>query len=167
AATTWSEYKQYFEQDAALERRFQMVKVEEPDDAAACLMLRGLKSRYAEHHGVAIRDEAITAAVSLSRRYLAGRQLPDKAVDLIDTAAARARLSLEGGAVELQLVQARVSALDSEREALLDEARLGVGDTRLEARLQAVDTELAETRLEAEVLQGRYQQVRLSEEFWR
>ncbi|MCD5361816.1 type VI secretion system ATPase TssH [Chromobacterium aquaticum] len=164
AATTWSEYKQYFEQDAALERRFQMVKVEEPDDAAACLMLRGLKSRYAEHHGVAIRDEAITAAVSLSRRYLAGRQLPDKAVDLIDTAAARARLSLEGGAVELQLVQARVSALDSEREALLDEARLGVGDTRLEARLQAVDTELAETRLEAEVLQGRYQQERLSAE---
>lgn len=80
AATTWSEYKQYFERDAALERRFQMVKVDEPDDDTACLMLRGLKSRYVQHHGVHITDEAIRAAVTLSRRYLTGRQLPDKAV---------------------------------------------------------------------------------------
>ena len=88
AATTWSEYKQYFERDAALERRFQMVKVDEPDDDTACLMLRGLKSRYAEHHGVHITGDAVRAAVTLSRRYLTGRQLPDKAVDLLDTAAA-------------------------------------------------------------------------------
>uniref|UniRef100_UPI003F70856D AAA family ATPase n=1 Tax=Enterobacter ludwigii TaxID=299767 RepID=UPI003F70856D len=73
AATTWSEYKQYFERDAALERRFQMVKVDEPDDDTACLMLRGLKSRYAEHHGVHISDEAVRAAVMLSRRYITGR----------------------------------------------------------------------------------------------
>ncbi|MGI3089795.1 hypothetical protein ACRTA3_21225, partial [Yersinia pseudotuberculosis] len=86
AATTWSEYKQYFERDAALERRFQMVKVDEPDDDTACLMLRGLKERYATHHGVHILDAAITAAVTLSRRFLTGRQLPDKAVDLLDTA---------------------------------------------------------------------------------
>lgn len=84
AATTWSEYKQYFERDAALERRFQMVKVDEPDDETASLMLRGLKSRYAEHHGVHITDDAVRAAVTLSRRYLTGRQLPDKAVDLLD-----------------------------------------------------------------------------------
>ncbi len=90
AATTWSEYKQYFERDAALERRFQMVKVDEPDDDTACLMLRGLKSRYAEHHGVHITDEAVKAAVTLSRRYLTGRQLPDKAVDLLDKAEVRA-----------------------------------------------------------------------------
>lgn len=95
AATTWSEYKQYFERDAALERRFQMVKVDEPDDDTACLMLRGLKSRYAEHHGVHITDEAVKAAVALSRRYLTGRQLPDKAVDLLDTASARIRMSLD------------------------------------------------------------------------
>lgn len=95
AATTWSEYKQYFERDAALERRFQMVKVDEPDDDTACLMLRGLKSRYAEHHGVHITGDAVRAAVTLSRRYLTGRQLPDKAVDLLDTAAARVRMSLD------------------------------------------------------------------------
>ncbi|HHN8930328.1 TPA: AAA family ATPase, partial [Escherichia coli] len=89
AATTWSEYKQYFERDAALERRFQMVRVDEPDDETACLMLRSLKSRYAEHHNVHITDEAVRAAVTLSRRYLTERQLPDKAVDLLDTAAAR------------------------------------------------------------------------------
>ncbi len=160
AATTWSEYKQYFERDAALERRFQMVKVEEPDDAAACLMLRGLKPRYAEHHEVAIRDEAITAAVSLSRRYLAGRQLPDKAVDLIDTAAARARMSLEGGAAELQAVQARLLALNSEREALRDDAGFGAGSAQLETRLRVIDSELAAARLEDEALRQRYQQER-------
>ena len=76
AATTWSEYKQYFERDAALERRFQMVKVDKPDDENACLMLRGLKSRYAEHHNVHITDDAVRAAVTLSRRNLTGRQLP-------------------------------------------------------------------------------------------
>ncbi|MHA3336916.1 hypothetical protein ACX1HH_20890, partial [Yersinia pseudotuberculosis] len=95
AATTWSEYKQYFERDAALERRFQMVKVDEPDDDTACLMLRGLKERYATHHGVHILDAAITAAVTLSRRFLTGRQLPDKAVDLLDTAGARVRMSID------------------------------------------------------------------------
>lgn len=92
AATTWSEYKQYFERDAVLERRFQRVKVDEPDEQTACLMLRGLKSRYARHHGVHITDEAVKAAVSLSRRYIPGRQLPDKAVDLLDTASARVRM---------------------------------------------------------------------------
>jgi type VI secretion system protein VasG len=94
AATTWSEYKEYFERDAALERRFQVIKVDEPDDAAACLMLRGLKERYATYHNVHIRDEALVAAVKLSRRYIPARQLPDKAVDLIDTAAARVRMGL-------------------------------------------------------------------------
>jgi type VI secretion system protein VasG len=101
AATTWSEYKQYFERDAALERRFQMVKVDEPDDENACLMLRGLKDRYAQHHGVHITDAAVVAAVRLSRRYLTGRQLPDKAVDLIDTAAARVRMSQEARPVAI------------------------------------------------------------------
>lgn len=112
AATTWSEYKQYFERDAALERRFQMVKVDEPDDDTACLMLRGLKSRYAEHHGVHITDEAVKAAVTLSRRYLTGRQLPDKAVDLLDTASARVRMSLDTVPEPLTRMKAQAHGTD-------------------------------------------------------
>lgn len=125
AATTWSEYKQYFERDAALERRFQMVKVDEPDDDTACLMLRGLKSRYAEHHGVHITGEAVRAAVTLSRRYLTGRQLPDKAVDLLDTAAARVRMSLDTQPEQLTRLQARLTALAMEQQELLEDISLG------------------------------------------
>ena len=125
AATTWSEYKQYFERDAALERRFQMVKVDEPDDETACLMLRGLKSRYAEHHGVHITDDAVRAAVTLSRRYLTGRQLPDKAVDLLDTAAARVRMSLDTVPEAIVKLKARLTALKLEEQALLDDVVVG------------------------------------------
>lgn len=125
AATTWSEYKQYFERDAALERRFQIVKVDEPDDDMACLMLRGLKSRYAQHHGVHITDEAVKAAVSLSRRYITGRQLPDKAVDLLDTASARVRMSLDTLPDTLIQLAAQISALETEKQALLEDIALG------------------------------------------
>ncbi|WMY72561.1 type VI secretion system ATPase TssH [Buttiauxella selenatireducens] len=125
AATTWSEYKQYFERDAALERRFQIVKVDEPDDEMACLMLRGLKSRYARHHGVHITDEAVKAAVSLSRRYITGRQLPDKAVDLLDTASARVRMSLDTLPEALTQLKAQISALEMEEQALLEDIALG------------------------------------------
>lgn len=125
AATTWSEYKQYFERDAALERRFQMVKVDEPDDDTACLMLRGLKSRYAEHHGVHITDEAVRAAVTLSRRYLTGRQLPDKAVDLLDTASARIRMSLDTIPEPLTRLKVQLTALAMEKQALLEDIAAG------------------------------------------
>jgi type VI secretion system protein VasG len=125
AATTWSEYKQYFERDAALERRFQMVKVDEPDDDTACLMLRGLKSRYAEHHGVHITDDAVRAAVTLSRRYLTGRQLPDKAVDLLDTASARVRMSLDTVPEQLTRIRSQITALEMEKQALLEDIALG------------------------------------------
>ena len=118
AATTWSEYKQYFERDAALERRFQMVKVDEPDDAKASLMLRGLKGRYAQHHGVHILDAAITAAVTLSRRFLTGRQLPDKAVDLLDTAGARVRMSIDTLPEPLMAINAELAALSMEQQAI-------------------------------------------------
>lgn len=124
AATTWSEYKQYFERDAALERRFQMVKVDEPDDANASLMLRGLKARYASHHGVHIQDAAVQAAVNLSRRYLTGRQLPDKAVDLLDTASARVRMSLDCEPQALVRLKARQAALELERQALEEDEQL-------------------------------------------
>lgn len=125
AATTWSEYKQYFERDAALERRFQMVKVDEPDDDTACLMLRGLKSRYAEHHGVHITDDAIRAAVTLSRRYLTGRQLPDKAVDLLDTAAARVRMSLDTVPETLLRLKSQQTALTLEEQTLREDIAVG------------------------------------------
>ena len=125
AATTWSEYKQYFEKDAALERRFQMVKVDEPNDEKANLMLRGLKSRYAKHHGVHILDEAVKTAVLLSRRYISGRQLPDKAVDLLDTASARVRMGLDTIPESITKIEAKIDALTIEKQAIEADALLG------------------------------------------
>lgn len=139
AATTWSEYKQYFERDAALERRFQMVKVDEPDDDTACLMLRGLKSRYAEHHNVHITDDAVCAAVTLSRRYLTGRQLPDKAVDLLDTASARVRMSLDTVPEQLTRIRSRITSLKMERQALQED--ITVGNQNHGERLTAIEQE--------------------------
>ncbi|WP_413515262.1 type VI secretion system ATPase TssH [Serratia proteamaculans] len=147
AATTWSEYKQYFERDAALERRFQMVKVDEPDDDTACLMLRGLKSRYAEHHNVHITDDAVRAAVTLSRRYLMGRQLPDKAVDLLDTAAARVRMSLDTVPEQIVRLKAQLTALELEEQALLED--IAAGSNRHGDRLGAIEQQRAE--LEARI----------------
>ncbi|HEX3382397.1 MAG TPA: type VI secretion system ATPase TssH [Paraburkholderia sp.] len=155
AATTWSEYKEFFERDAALERRFQMIKVDEPDDDAACLMLRGLKSRYASYHHVHIRDEALVAAVKLSRRYIPARQLPDKAVDLIDSAAARVRMGLETPPAELQRAHAAVAALALEHATLEDDERAGIDDS--EARRRALDAALASAKTELAALRTRYE----------
>lgn len=156
AATTWSEYKQYFERDAALERRFQMVKVDEPSDDNACLMLRGLKERYAQHHEVHITDAAVGAAVRLSRRYLTGRQLPDKAVDLLDTAAARVRMSLDATPIAISTRRAEHAALEVERTALThDEGatsqEYGERLAAIDARLETLTRELM--RLEVELAQ--------------
>ena len=156
AATTWSEYKQYFERDAALERRFQMVKVDEPDDANACLMLRGLKTRYASHHGVHIQDAAVQAAVSLSRRYLTGRRLPDKAVDLLDTACARVRMGLDCEPQALVRLKARELALTLEYQALEEDARLdGSGVCERIARIEA---QRVQSGIEKAALTQQYQQ---------
>jgi type VI secretion system protein VasG len=141
AATTWGEYKQYFERDPALERRFQTVKVDEPDDATAMVMLRGLKARYASHHGVHIEDTAIQAAVLLSRRYLPGRQLPDKAVDLLDTASARVRMSLDCQPQPLVALKALQCALEQERQALQEDAR--INGRNADERLAAIAAQLA------------------------
>ncbi|VVE16930.1 ClpV1 family T6SS ATPase [Pandoraea cepalis] len=156
AATTWAEYKAFFERDAALERRFQMIKVDEPDDETACLMLRGLQARYAAFHRVHIRDEALVAAVTLSRRYIPARQLPDKAVDLIDTAAARVRMSWETAPVELQRAAAAVRALTIEQTMLEADAAEGVNGTAL--RLTEIVAELAQGKGHADSLQARYVQ---------
>jgi type VI secretion system protein VasG len=104
AATTYLEYNKYFAKDAALERRFQPIHVGEPDDDKAVLMLRGIKTKYEGYHGIHITDEALEAAVKLSRRYIAGRQLPDKAVDLLDTAATRVKMSLTSKPPKLELL---------------------------------------------------------------
>ena len=110
AATTWSEYKKYIEKDPALERRFQLVKIDEPDAQEATKMLRGLKTKYEDHHGVVILDSAIEAAATLADRYIAGRQLPDKGIDLLDTACARVKLSLESHPYELTLLENLIHA---------------------------------------------------------
>ena len=163
AATTWSEYKQYFERDAALERRFQMVKVDEPDDDTACLMLRGLKSRYAEHHGVHITDEAVKAAVTLSRRYLNGRQLPDKAVDLLDTASARIRMSLDTVPEQLTRMKAQLTALDMEKQALLED--IALGNSTHGERLAIIEHEEIRIILALDTLETQYgQELTLTEE---
>ena len=156
AATTWSEYKQYFERDAALERRFQQVKVDEPDDAAACLMLRGLKARYASYHGVHVQDAAVQAAVTLSRRYLTGRQLPDKAVDLLDTASARVRMGLDCEPQVLVRLKAREAALVLEREALEQDARLG--DQTVVGTIEAIRSRSEDLHAQRITLEQQYRQ---------
>ncbi|WP_227725857.1 type VI secretion system ATPase TssH [Yersinia proxima] len=155
AATTWSEYKQYFERDAALERRFQMVKVDEPDDAKASLMLRGLKGRYAQHHGVHILDSAITAAVTLSRRFLTGRQLPDKAVDLLDTAGARVRMSIDTLPEALMEISAELAALAMEQQAIEQDLLLlpNISSTRL----PEIDKRRAELAVGQQKLEQQYE----------
>ena len=117
-ATTLDEYRKYFEKDKALERRFQIVMVEEPDPASAISILRGLKERYENHHKVRIRDEAIIAAVELSHRYITDRFLPDKAIDLIDEAAARLRLEMDSLPREIDDLERKIRQLEIEREAL-------------------------------------------------
>ncbi|OCG18387.1 type VI secretion system ATPase TssH [Gilliamella sp. App4-10] len=155
AATTWSEYKQYFEKDAALERRFQIIKVDEPDDERACLMLRGLKSRYAKHHGVHILDEAVKTAVSLSRRYISGRQLPDKAVDLLDTASARVRMGLDTIPEIITQLEAKIGALLIEKEAI--QADLALGENLLPDRITEIDLQLNELQNKLTIQQTQFE----------
>ncbi len=129
AATTWDEYKKHIEKDPALTRRFQVVKVEEPSESKAILMLRGLVSPLEKHHRVQILDEAIDAAVRLSHRYIPSRQLPDKAVSLIDTAAARVAVSQHAVPAELEDTRRSVDALEGELAILQRELDMGVDHT--------------------------------------
>jgi type VI secretion system protein VasG len=125
AATTWSEYKKYFEKDAALVRRFQVVKVEEPDEAQCMVMLRGLTPTLEKHHETRILDEAITAAVRISSRYLAGRQLPDKAVSVLDTACARLSLAQNATPPAIEDTERQLDDLAVQESILCREAALG------------------------------------------
>lgn len=121
AATTWAEYKKYFEKDAALARRFQVIKVAEPDEETAIAMLRSLKPALSKHHGVQILESALVAAVRLSSRYISGRQLPDKSISLLDTACARVAISQCHEPKEIEDLNAMISNIHTERESLLKE----------------------------------------------
>ncbi|WP_224240856.1 type VI secretion system ATPase TssH [Hyalangium gracile] len=158
AATTWSEYKKYFEKDPALERRFQPVKVDEPSEHDAVLMIRGLRAVYEKAHNVTIREEAVVAAVELSHRYISGRLLPDKAVDLLDTAAARVKLEQSARPDELVELEAKLASLESEKAARDRELAAGQkpppeDGTPVEERLKAVQDQVA-------TLRGRWEEQR-------
>jgi type VI secretion system protein VasG len=133
-----------------------MVKVDEPDDDTACLMLRGLKSRYAEHHNVHITDDAVRAAVTLSRRYLTGRQLPDKAVDLLDTAAARVRMSLDTVPEPLTCIRSQITSLEMEKQALLED--IAVGNQSHGERLTVIEQEENDLIVALDELETQYSQ---------
>jgi type VI secretion system protein VasG len=137
AATTWAEYKKYFEKDPALTRRFQVVQVDEPDEAKAILMMRGIASPLEKHHRVAILDEAIEAAVRLSHRYIPARQLPDKSVSLLDTAAARVAVSQHAVPPEVDDCRRRIQALETELEIIARETAIGIDAESREASAQA------------------------------
>ena len=126
AATTWSEYKKYFERDAALERRFQLIKVDEPTEQAAQLMLAGLKDKYQQHHNIQITDDAIEAAVVLSSRYITGRQLPDKAIDVLDTAAARVRMSFATDPAAIEAEREHINYLETRIQSIAAESEQGL-----------------------------------------
>jgi type VI secretion system protein VasG len=126
AATTWAEYKKYFEKDAALTRRFQVVKIDEPSEDQAVIMMRGLAGVSEKHHRVQILDEALVAAVQLSHRYIPARQLPDKAVSLLDTACARVAVSLHATPPAVEACRRRISALETENEILSREETVGL-----------------------------------------
>lgn len=139
AATTWSEYKKYFEKDAALARRFQVVKVEEPSETLAASMLRGMAPLMEQHFGVRILDEAIVAAARLSHRYISGRQLPDKAVGVLDTGCARVALGRSATPALIDDARHRLARQETERAALRREAAAGAAQS---ARLRELDEEM-------------------------
>jgi type VI secretion system protein VasG len=154
AATTWSEYKKYFEKDPALARRFQLVKLEEPGEQDTILMLRGLRDKYEASHQVRILDEAVTEAVKLSSRYISGRQLPDKAVDLLDTCAARVHIGLSSRPMEVEDVKRRIQTLERELHALESDKAAGVQVD--DVRVQDLQSRIAGTQAEAAALEARW-----------
>ncbi|RST50646.1 type VI secretion system ATPase TssH [Variovorax sp. MHTC-1] len=154
-ATTWAEYKKYIEKDPALTRRFQVVQVPEPDETKAILMLRGVASVLEKHHRVQLLDEAIEAAVKLSHRYIPARQLPDKAVSLLDTACARVAVSQHAMPPEVEDCQRRIEALTVESEIIGREEAIGIDVRKRSTQAQAL---LAESNAELEKLNARWKE---------
>jgi len=152
-ATTLAEYRKYIEKDAALERRFQVVFVGEPNVEDTIAILRGLKERYEVHHGVRIKDSAIVAAATLSHRYITDRFLPDKAIDLIDEAAASLRIQIDSMPTEIDQLERRATQLEIEKQALKKE-----DDPNSKERLAAIDKELAGIREQSNALKAKWKQ---------
>jgi ATP-dependent Clp protease ATP-binding subunit ClpB len=152
-ATTLDEYRKHIEKDPALERRFQQVYVGEPSVEASIAILRGLKERYEVHHGVRIQDAALVAAAVLSNRYITGRFLPDKAIDLVDEAASRLRIEIDSMPTEIDVVERRIRQLEIERVALAKET-----DTASQERLAKLDEELADLREQSDAMKAHWQQ---------
>ena len=151
-ATTLDEYRKYIEKDAALERRFQPVFVGEPSVEDTVSILRGLKERYEVHHGVRVTDGAVIAAAQLSHRYISDRQLPDKAIDLVDEAASRLRMQIDSKPKALDELERQVMQLEIEREALRKES-----DEASKQRLAALEKDLADLRETSSELSIRWQ----------
>jgi ATP-dependent Clp protease ATP-binding subunit ClpB len=151
-ATTLNEYKKHIEKDAALERRFQQVYIDEPTVEETISILRGLKEKYEVHHGVRIKDSALVAAATLSSRYIASRFLPDKAIDLVDEAASRIRIQIDSLPEELDELDRRTLQLEIERQALRKEK-----DPASRERLERIEEELANLKEKAAALRGRWQ----------
>ena len=151
-ATTYSEYRQYIEKDAALERRFQLVQVSEPTENETVSILRGLKDKYEVHHGVRIKDNALIAAAKLSNRYITDRFLPDKAIDLVDEAAAKVRMEIDSAPRELDILDHKIMQHKIEREALRADE-----DESSKTRLIKVEAELSDFEAKASILREQWQ----------
>ena len=157
-ATTLDEYQKYFEKDKALERRFQSVMVDEPDTLASISILRGLKERYENHHRVRIQDDAIIAAVELSNRYITDRFLPDKAIDLMDEAAAKLRMERDSVPEELDEITRRLKQLEIEREAIRREAESSVGsDSPASDKLQQLNKDIADLKEQEQQMKAKWE----------
>jgi len=154
AATTWSEYKKYFEKDPALARRFQVVKVDEPTEEVACTMLRGIKASLEKHHKLRILDEAVTATVRLSHRYIAGRQLPDKAVSVLDTACARLSLGQNSTPPRLEDILRQIDALEVQKRVLERETKIGGNHAE---KLAEIETKIATAAEERDLLTAQWE----------
>ncbi len=158
AATTWSEYKKYFEKDPALARRFQLVKLDEPSPDQAALIIRGLRPAYEKSHNVYVRDDAITAAAALSARYISGRQLPDKAIDVLDTACARVNISLNAVPSSVETLQQKLAAQSRELEALERDALQQTGDKHSLAGIPDLKADMQATQAELDVQEAQWKQ---------
>lgn len=162
AATTWKEYKKYFEKDPALARRFQLVSLEEPDTVSTALILRGLRASYEKAHNVVVRDDAITSAVELSHRFITGRFLPDKAIDLLDTACAKVKMSLSVKPAPLEDAERGAQALERELDAVERDAAHGGPD--MSERMEDLRGQIAAMREKAEELRTRWETERTAAE---
>src|SRR5947207_11289802 len=154
-ATTLDEYRKYVEKDPALERRFQQVYVDQPAVEDTIAILRGLKERYEVHHGVRIQDAALVAAAVLSDRYVTGRFLPDKAIDLVDEAASRLRIEIDSMPTEIDIVERRMRQLEIEKMALEKET-----DVASRERLEDLEAELANLQEQATAMKAHWQSER-------